>query len=186
MIKPTNPLMTITKSEEDEHDPWRRIKNEPDDNLHRQQSATIRNSSSVQTLLTENETLQPSDYSYYDRVSSNTPSTSTTTVVTTTVPSRVVTIDIITDKASTQALVKTSTETDQWFLDVDQIVVSEAEREGLFLFSHMKYALQSVQHQTSVKRRYSDFDWLFTVLLKRYAFRVIPDLPPKRFSKSKY
>jgi hypothetical protein len=149
-----------------DHDPWRQ-KGEPD-NINR----TIQNSNSINTLYTENGILQTSDYD----------TATTTTVVT--VPSRMVTIDIITDKASTQALVKASSESDLWFSDLDQISVQEAEREGL-LFRHMNYSLQSAQHQSTVRRRYSDFYWLWETLLKRYTFRVIPNLPPKKFSKSK-
>lgn len=30
-----------------------------------------------------------------------------------------------------------------------------------------------------VHRRYSDFDWLFTILTSRYSGYVIPTIPPK-------
>ncbi|KAI8992008.1 hypothetical protein BDF20DRAFT_812860 [Mycotypha africana] len=74
-----------------------------------------------------------------------------------------------------------STESYQWFLDLDQITVSVAEKEG-FLFTHINYWVQSMQRQTSVRRRYSDFYWFWETLLKRYPFRVIPNLPPKKMS----
>lgn len=96
----------------------------------------------------------------------------------------VVTTLPITDKISTQALVKASTESYQWFLDLDVINVSEAEKEG-FLFTHVNYWVHSTQRQTSVRRRYSDFYWFWENLLKRYPFRVIPNLPPKKISGSK-
>lgn len=69
-----------------------------------------------------------------------------------------------------------------------EVVVKEIpEKEGL-VFRHINYMLVSsieVDGDTSTKRvarRYSDFVWLLEVLVARYPFRVIPDLPPKKFS----
>lgn len=93
-------------------------------------------------------------------------------------------VDRLVDKVSTQALVKASTESYQWFLDLDQINVTVAEKEG-FLFTHVNYWVHSNQRQTSVRRRYSDFYWFWETLLKRYPFRVVPNLPPKKISGSK-
>ena len=67
------------------------------------------------------------------------------------------------------------------------------EREGL-LFKHINYnvirlkrlpnedsvVVGSSESSMSVVRRYSDFVWLQDVLLKRYPFRLIPELPPKK------
>lgn len=67
------------------------------------------------------------------------------------------------------------------------------EREGL-LFKHTNYnvirlkrlsnessiIVASSESSMSVVRRYSDFVWLQDVLLKRYPFRLIPELPPKK------
>lgn len=73
-------------------------------------------------------------------------------------------------------------------LVADIIVVEELpEREGL-LFKHTNYLVRhlidlpdtSPSSDRSVIRRYSDFVWLQEVLLKKYPFRMIPDLPPKR------
>ncbi|VEU21204.1 DEKNAAC102189 [Brettanomyces naardenensis] len=36
--------------------------------------------------------------------------------------------------------------------------------------------------ETKVIRRYSDFAWLVEVLWKKYPFRLIPELPPKKFA----
>lgn len=36
--------------------------------------------------------------------------------------------------------------------------------------------------ETKVIRRYSDFDWLVEVLWKKYPYRLIPELPPKKFA----
>lgn len=94
-------------------------------------------------------------------------------------------VDRNVDKVSTQALVKASTESYQWFLDLDQINVAVAEKEG-FLFTHVNYWVHSTQRQTSVRRRYSDFYWFWEVLSKRYPFRVVPNLPPKKMSGSEF
>lgn len=63
------------------------------------------------------------------------------------------------------------------------------EKEGL-LFKHINYAIShdlnlGMHGPTGIKkviRRYSDFVWLLEFLLKKYPFRVIPGLPPKKFS----
>lgn len=63
------------------------------------------------------------------------------------------------------------------------------EKEGL-LFKHINYAIShelklGMNGPGGVKkviRRYSDFVWLLEFLLKKYPFRVIPGLPPKKFS----
>ncbi|GAV53023.1 hypothetical protein ZYGR_0AI03050 [Zygosaccharomyces rouxii] len=73
-------------------------------------------------------------------------------------------------------------------LDPDTVVIEEIpEREGL-LFKHTNYLVKNLvdlpntepSKDRSVIRRYSDFVWLQEVLLKRYPFRLIPELPPKR------
>ncbi|SMN18909.1 similar to Saccharomyces cerevisiae YMR004W MVP1 Protein required for sorting proteins to the vacuole [Maudiozyma saulgeensis] len=65
------------------------------------------------------------------------------------------------------------------------------EREGL-LFKHINYKLvlavelpnTDPSDTKNVVRRYSDFDWLQEVLLKRYPFRMVPELPPKKIRTS--
>ncbi|CAI4035483.1 hypothetical protein SMKI_13G1320 [Saccharomyces mikatae IFO 1815] len=73
-------------------------------------------------------------------------------------------------------------------LAADIITIEEIpEREGL-LFKHANYLVKhlialpgtSPSEDRTVIRRYSDFLWLKEVLLKRYPFRMIPELPPKR------
>jgi sorting nexin-8 len=56
------------------------------------------------------------------------------------------------------------------------------EKEGLFMFQHRNYEVKSARRGSSVIRRYSDFVWLVDCLHKRYPFRQIPLLPPKRLS----
>ena len=75
--------------------------------------------------------------------------------------------------------------THDWFSDLYHITVTIAEKEG-FIFPHINYWVQSHNRQSSVRRRYSDFYWFWETLMKRYPFRVIPSLPPKKFSGSKF
>lgn len=56
------------------------------------------------------------------------------------------------------------------------------EKEGMFLFQHRNYEVASVRRASKVIRRYSDFVWLLDCLHKRYPFRQLPLLPPKRVS----
>ncbi|KAK3068312.1 Sorting nexin mvp1, partial [Coniosporium uncinatum] len=45
---------------------------------------------------------------------------------------------------------------------------------------HRNYEVSSVRRSSKVVRRYSDFVWLLDCLHKRYPFRQLPLLPPKR------
>lgn len=54
------------------------------------------------------------------------------------------------------------------------------EKEGMFMFQHRNYEVTSVRRNSKVIRRYSDFVWLLDCLHKRYPFRQLPLLPPKR------
>ncbi|KAI0456226.1 hypothetical protein F5B21DRAFT_469227 [Xylaria acuta] len=54
------------------------------------------------------------------------------------------------------------------------------EKEGMFMFQHHNYEVTSVRRGSKVIRRYSDFVWLLDCLHKRYPFRTLPLLPPKR------
>ncbi|KAK2758530.1 sorting nexin mvp1 [Colletotrichum kahawae] len=60
------------------------------------------------------------------------------------------------------------------------IVTLMPEKEGLFMFQHHNYEVSSIRRGSKVIRRYSDFVWLLDCLHKRYPFRVLPLLPPKR------
>ncbi|KAI9027197.1 hypothetical protein CLU79DRAFT_698257 [Phycomyces nitens] len=80
----------------------------------------------------------------------------------------------------TQSMGTLNHSTLEWFKDLDVIKLSIApEKEG-FLFKHVNYVVESQQRQSIVLRRYSDFYWLWETLLKRYPFRLIPNLPPKK------
>ena len=54
------------------------------------------------------------------------------------------------------------------------------EKEGVFMFQHRNYQVTSPRRGSQVVRRYSDFVWLLDCLQKRYPFRLLPLLPPKR------
>lgn len=54
------------------------------------------------------------------------------------------------------------------------------DKEGVFLFQHHNYEVKTIRRGSSVVRRYSDFVWLLDCLHKRYPFRRLPLLPPKR------
>lgn len=54
------------------------------------------------------------------------------------------------------------------------------EKEGMFMFQHHNYQVSSPRRNSKVVRRYSDFVWLLDCLQKRYPFRQLPLLPPKR------
>jgi len=54
------------------------------------------------------------------------------------------------------------------------------DKEGMFMFQHRNYEVKSPRRSSTVARRYSDFVWLLDCLHKRYPFRQLPLLPPKR------
>ncbi|KAG9349822.1 hypothetical protein JZ751_026175 [Albula glossodonta] len=56
------------------------------------------------------------------------------------------------------------------------------EKKGLFL-KHVEYQITSQRFKISVYRRYSDFDLFHELLLQRFAYRMVPALPPKRMLK---
>lgn len=56
------------------------------------------------------------------------------------------------------------------------------EKEGVFMFQHHNYEITSQRRGSKVIRRYSDFVWLLDCLQKRFPFRMLPLLPPKRVS----
>lgn len=71
-------------------------------------------------------------------------------------------------------------DTHHWFKNIEEIAVTVApEREG-FIFKHVNYIVTNEKRSSIVLRRYSDFWWLLEVLTKRYPFRALPNLPPKK------
>lgn len=56
------------------------------------------------------------------------------------------------------------------------------DKQGVFLFQHHNYEVKCARKGSSAVRRYSDFIWLLESLHRRYPFRQLPLLPPKRVS----
>lgn len=59
------------------------------------------------------------------------------------------------------------------------------KREGTFFFRHVNYVVEGTlpgKGRFKVVRRYSDFVWLLECLQKKYPFRLLPILPPKRLA----
>lgn len=65
------------------------------------------------------------------------------------------------------------------------IITLLPEKEGIFMFQHHNYEVKCTRKASSVIRRYSDFVWLLDCLHKRYPFRQLPLLPPKRVAGKK-
>ncbi|KAJ3007183.1 Sorting nexin mvp1 [Thoreauomyces humboldtii] len=65
-------------------------------------------------------------------------------------------------------------------MELEHVKISMAPEKGGFLIKHVNYILHSHTRQASVLRRYSDFLWLLDILVRRYPFRAIPSLPPKK------
>lgn len=65
-------------------------------------------------------------------------------------------------------------------------ITALSEKEGMFMFQHRNYEVASSRRTTKVVRRYSDFVWLLDCLHKRYPFRQLPLLPPKRVASKSY
>ncbi|KAK8843408.1 hypothetical protein IAR55_007065 [Kwoniella newhampshirensis] len=73
--------------------------------------------------------------------------------------------------------VEAESQKDYW-KKLETVEVSLTQKEGWFL---QKYTVESSRRSAGpVSRRYSDFVWLLDTLLKRYPFRLLPALPPKR------
>ena len=60
------------------------------------------------------------------------------------------------------------------------------DKEGVFMFQHRNYQISSTRRGSKVVRRFSDFVWLLDCLHKRYPFRQLPLLPPKRVAGKCY
>ncbi|TYJ55310.1 hypothetical protein B9479_004033 [Cryptococcus floricola] len=68
-----------------------------------------------------------------------------------------------------------------WWKDLERVTVDLIpEKEGWFL---QKYRLSSTKRgDQAVTRRFSDFLWLADILSKRYPYRLLPPIPPKRLN----
>ncbi|GAA5861824.1 hypothetical protein JCM3774_001315 [Rhodotorula dairenensis] len=63
-------------------------------------------------------------------------------------------------------------------------VVLKGDMQGWAFVKHHVWNVVHPDKGTSVERRYSDFVWLIDSLTKRYPFRLLPALPPKRIQVS--
>ncbi|GAA5942060.1 hypothetical protein JCM3775_007387 [Rhodotorula graminis] len=72
-----------------------------------------------------------------------------------------------------------------WQLPRQQKVelVLQGDLDG-WMVKHHVYQVVQPEKGTSVTRRYSDFVWLLDCLARRYPFRSLPSLPPKRLHLS--
>ncbi|KZT59030.1 hypothetical protein CALCODRAFT_481801 [Calocera cornea HHB12733] len=68
----------------------------------------------------------------------------------------------------------------EWWKKQENVVVTLVpEKQGFMLNRYMVYQIQS-DRGAAVTRRYSEFAFLYDCLLRRYPFRIITALPPKR------
>ncbi|KAG8822978.1 Sorting nexin mvp1 [Serendipita sp. 400] len=67
-----------------------------------------------------------------------------------------------------------------WWKGQEQVTVSIHGQQGLFFNRFTVYSVQSYSRGPAVQRRYSEFVFLWDCLVRRYPFRILPQLPPKR------
>ena len=78
---------------------------------------------------------------------------------------------------------KVSEKTELGKFDEVTITVSSPEKieGGLFSKSYVTYLVTTIQLNTSVRKRYSDFEWLSTVLTNNYLGSLIHPIPKKNY-----
>ncbi|KAF0695970.1 Aste57867_13242 [Aphanomyces stellatus] len=64
------------------------------------------------------------------------------------------------------------------------LTVSDPETKGSLLKKHTTYAVRQDNNNLTVRRRFSDFEWLQSTLAARYIGMVIPSLPEKNVYKT--
>lgn len=69
----------------------------------------------------------------------------------------------------------------QWKLNQEDITIKEAAEKGGIVFKHINYEVSTRSFTAMVVRRYNDFFWLSNYLVKRYPYRMHPNIPPKGF-----
>ncbi|XP_071765484.2 sorting nexin-8-like [Centroberyx gerrardi] len=57
------------------------------------------------------------------------------------------------------------------------------EKKGLPFLKHVQYQITTKRFKLPVHKRYSDFDMFHELLLQRFSYRTVPQLPPKRMLK---
>ncbi|KAL8292474.1 hypothetical protein RQP46_001086 [Phenoliferia psychrophenolica] len=74
---------------------------------------------------------------------------------------------------------------EEWALGrQDKVEVVQREELGGWIFQHTLWYVRCEKTSSNVERRYSDFTWLLESLTRRYPFRLLPVLPPKRLQVS--
>ncbi|KIJ55199.1 hypothetical protein M422DRAFT_151099 [Sphaerobolus stellatus SS14] len=68
----------------------------------------------------------------------------------------------------------------QWWKKQDTANVVLHGQQGFLLNRYMVYAVSTTVRGEPVHRRYSEFSFLWDGLVRRYPFRLLPALPPKR------
>ncbi|KAL2314444.1 Sorting nexin mvp1 [Schizosaccharomyces pombe] len=61
----------------------------------------------------------------------------------------------------------------------------DLEPSGYFFYRHNNYIISDSSNTREVLRRYSDFFWLHSYLMKKYPFRRVPLIPLKKFHFAK-
>lgn len=67
----------------------------------------------------------------------------------------------------------------EWWKMQDTVDVAIQGQQGFILNRYTVYEI-TTEHGTPVHRRYSEFTFLWDCLVRRYPFRLLPALPPKR------
>ena len=73
-----------------------------------------------------------------------------------------------------------------WWKNQESITVTIHGQAGYIFNRYTLYQLQSFTRGTPVQRRYSEFVFLWDCLVKRYPFRILVGLPPKRIGRTCY
>ncbi|KAI0057256.1 hypothetical protein BV25DRAFT_1451241 [Artomyces pyxidatus] len=66
-----------------------------------------------------------------------------------------------------------------WWKKQEKVVVNFGGQQGFILNRYMVYEIVT-ERGGAVARRYSEFSFLWDCLVRRYPFRLLPQLPPKR------
>ncbi|KAJ2871360.1 Sorting nexin mvp1 [Coemansia aciculifera] len=69
----------------------------------------------------------------------------------------------------------------QWQLDLEDVTIKESAERGGIVFKHTNYEVSTRSFSAMVVRRYNDFFWISSYLVKRYPYRMHPNIPPKGF-----
>jgi sorting nexin-8 len=70
-----------------------------------------------------------------------------------------------------------------WWKRQEKVTVQFSGQQGFVLNRYMVYGI-STERGSTVHRRYSEFAFLWDCLVRRYPFRLLPQLPPKRIGRT--